>query len=42
MKPEVIDSELSFASPLLFKTWLWTIRIVAPLAILGILISGLS
>lgn len=42
MKPEVIDSELSFASPLLFNTWLWTIRIVAPLAILGILISGLS
>ena len=41
MKPEVIDRELSFASPLLFNTWLWTIRVVAPLAILGILISGL-
>jgi len=42
MKPEMIDSELSFASAGLFKTWLWTIRVVAPLAILGILISGLK
>jgi len=42
MRPELIDSELSFASPLLARTWLWTIRVVAPLAILGILISGLN
>jgi len=42
MRPEVIDSELSFASPLLARIWLWTIRVVAPLAILGILVSGLQ
>jgi len=41
MKAEHIDSELSFGSSLLFNTWLWTIRVVAPLAILAILISGL-
>jgi len=41
MKPELIDSELSFGSSLLFNAWLWTIRVVAPLAILAILISGL-
>jgi hypothetical protein len=32
---------LSFSHPLLFKTWLWIMRVVAPLAILGILVSGL-
>jgi len=42
MKPEMIEGDLSFTSPLLYKTWLWTIRVVAPLAILGILISGLK
>jgi len=41
MKPELIDNELSFGSAAMFKAWLWTIRVVAPLAILGILISGL-
>jgi NSS family neurotransmitter:Na+ symporter len=41
MKPEIFDSELDFGSALLFKTWLWTIRVVAPLAILAILVSGL-
>ncbi len=41
MQPNVLDSELSFGSPWLFRTWIWTIRVVAPLAILGILISGL-
>lgn len=41
MKPELIESELSFGSSLLFNAWLWTIRVVAPLAILAILISGL-
>lgn len=41
MRPETFDSELNFGSALLFKTWLWTIRVVAPLAILGILVSGL-
>jgi NSS family neurotransmitter:Na+ symporter len=41
MKPEMIAGDLSFSHPLLFKTWLWIMRVVAPLAILGILISGL-
>jgi NSS family neurotransmitter:Na+ symporter len=42
MKPGVLVSELNFGNPWLFNTWMWMIRVVAPLAILGILISGLS
>ena len=42
MQPELIERELSFGSSWLFKTWLWTIRVIAPLAILGILINGLK
>jgi len=42
MKPEVLVSELDFGYPWLFKTWTWMVRVVAPLAILGILINGLS
>jgi len=42
MKPEVIESELDFGRPWLLRTWMWLIRVVAPLAILGILISGLT
>ncbi len=41
MKPEVFDHELNFAHPSLFKIWMWLIRVVAPVAILAILISGL-
>ena len=41
MKPEVFDAELNFARSWLFKTWIWLIRVVAPAAILAILISGL-
>jgi NSS family neurotransmitter:Na+ symporter len=41
MRPQVLDEELHFGSRLLFRTWLWTIRIVAPLGVLAILISGL-
>lgn len=41
MKPEMIEGDLSFSHPLLFKAWLWIMRVVAPLAILGILVSGL-
>ena len=41
MKPETIEGDLSFSHPLLFKTWLWIMRVVAPIAILGILVSGL-
>ena len=42
MKPEVFASELGLLSPWLLHTWVWMIRIVAPLAILGIMINGLS
>jgi NSS family neurotransmitter:Na+ symporter len=42
MKPELLEGDLSFYHPLLYKTWLWSIRVVVPLAILGILISGLT
>jgi NSS family neurotransmitter:Na+ symporter len=41
MKPELIDSELSFSSTLMFTAWLWALRVVVPVAILAILISGL-
>ncbi len=41
MQPEVLVAELNFGSPWLFRIWIWMIRVVAPLAILGILISGL-
>jgi len=41
MKPEMIEGDLSFSHPLFFKTWLWIMRVVAPIAILGILVSGL-
>ena len=42
MNPEMIEGDLSFSHPLLFKTWLWIMRVVAPVAILGILVSGLQ
>jgi len=42
MQPEVLERELDFASPALFRVWVWIIRVVAPLAILGILVSGLQ
>ncbi|MDH3350598.1 MAG: sodium-dependent transporter [Gammaproteobacteria bacterium] len=42
MQPEVFETELDFKRPWLLRTWVWTLRVVAPLAILGILISGLK
>ncbi len=39
VKPQVLAEDLSFGSPALFQVWLWMIRIVAPLAILGVLLS---
>jgi NSS family neurotransmitter:Na+ symporter len=42
MQPEVLAEELSFGSPLLFKTWLWTMRVVAPAAILWILVNSVA
>jgi NSS family neurotransmitter:Na+ symporter len=41
VRPQVLDEELHFGSRLVFRIWLWTIRIVAPLAVLAILVSGL-
>ena len=41
MKPELLEGDLSFSHPLLFRMWIWMLRIVVPVAILGILISGL-
>ena len=36
-KPEVLAEDLSFASPLLARAWIWMIRIVVPLAIIWIM-----
>jgi NSS family neurotransmitter:Na+ symporter len=41
IKPTVLAEDLSFGSPALFNIWLWTIRVIAPLAILGVLYSSL-
>ncbi|MGB5721662.1 MAG: sodium-dependent transporter [Woeseiaceae bacterium] len=41
VKPKVLAEDLSFGSPILFNVWLWMIRVVAPLAILGVLYSSL-
>jgi NSS family neurotransmitter:Na+ symporter len=41
VKPRVLAEDLSFGSPLLFTVWLWMIRVVAPVAILGVLYSSL-
>ncbi len=41
LQPESLADELSFGSPLLFRAWLWMIRIVAPLAIVAVLYSSL-
>ncbi len=41
INPVVLADELSFGSAILFRAWLWMIRVVAPLAILGILWSSL-
>ena len=41
MQPDVLQKELNFGSAMLFRIWVWMIRVVAPVAILGILISGL-
>ncbi|MDX1515189.1 MAG: sodium-dependent transporter [Woeseiaceae bacterium] len=41
VRPEVLAEELTFAAPWLYSLWLWMIRIVAPLAIAGVLYSSL-
>jgi NSS family neurotransmitter:Na+ symporter len=42
MQPEMPEGDLSFFHPALYKTWLWTVRVIAPAAIFGILVSGLT
>ena len=42
MKPEMPEGDLSFYHPAIYKLWLWTVRVIAPAAILGILVSGIS
>lgn len=41
VKPETLAGDLSFGSKALFTAWLWMIRVVVPLAILGVLYSSL-
>ena len=41
VKPKVLAEDLSFGSPDVVHVWLWMIRVVAPLAILGVLYSSL-
>lgn len=41
VKTEVLRGDLDFGSELLFKIWLWMIRVVVPVAILGVLFSSL-
>ena len=42
LKPEYLQSELTFGSPLLATAWLWLMRIVAPLAIFLVLVTSLT
>lgn len=42
MQPEMPEGDLSFYRPALYKLWLWTVRVIAPAAILGILVTGLT
>jgi NSS family neurotransmitter:Na+ symporter len=41
VRPAVLGDDLSFANPLLFRVWLWMVRVVAPLAIVGVLYTSL-
>ena len=41
LKPALLAEELGMRDTLLFKSWLFLVRFVAPAAILGILIAGL-
>ncbi len=41
VKTEVLEGDLNFGSAVLFRIWLWMIRTVVPLAILGVLVSSL-
>ena len=41
IKPAVLAEDLSFGSKALFRAWLWMIRVIVPIAILGVLYSSL-
>lgn len=41
LKSKHLENELSFISPVMFMTWLWLVRVIAPLAIFLILIDSL-
>lgn len=41
IKPEVLAEDLSFGHAAIFGAWLWMIRIIVPVAILGVLYSSL-
>ena len=40
-RPADLAEDVKFGSPTLFRVWLWMIRVIVPLAILGVLYSGL-
>jgi NSS family neurotransmitter:Na+ symporter len=42
LAPKLLSEELSLSNPLLFKAWLFLVRFLAPLAILGVLIINLG
>lgn len=41
VRPSVLAEDLSFGSVALFRIWLWMIRLIVPVAILGVLYSSL-
>ena len=42
VQPEFVEENLAFGSPLIARTWLWTLRVVAPLAIFAVLFTSLN
>ena len=42
LDPKVLADELSFGSPVLYGMWLWMVRIVAPVAILAIMVGSVT
>ena len=42
IRKEIIDEHVEFSSPLMKMTWIWLMRVVAPLAIIGILVQSLA
>ncbi len=41
IKPEMLAEDLSFGSKAVFMAWLWMIRVIVPVAILGVLYTSL-